>query len=109
MNKYKTSMDESGFNVGMTMLEVLAGKFHQDFLLEEKNGATGAVKSFVQETTNDQDLAFLRGDIEELLDFETENDMKKYFFIRGAAYWPPEESIKEVFTEALEIISSKIS
>lgn len=109
MNKYKTSMEESGFNIGMSMLEVLAGKFHQDFLLEEKNGASGAVKTFIQETENDQDLTFLKGDIQNLLDFDTENDMRKYFFLLGASYWPPEESIKNVFSRAVEEINEKIS
>lgn len=100
MTLYNTSMSEQGFNVGMSMIEVLASNFHQDF------GCLGItakdeVNRFVENVSNDRDRELLRGNIEMLLGFETHKDMVHYLHICGASYWPADENIEEVFKDTL--------
>lgn len=83
-------------------LAALATLFHQDFdLLGESVKDT--VSSFIEDM-QPEDRPILRGEISELLGFETENDRRRYLRLMGAAYWPPNESVEVVFRDALKRI-----
>lgn len=108
MARYVTSMGELGFHTGMSMLEILAStRFIQGFDLLETS-AKSEVSSFVASQGNEADLNYLRRDIEDLLEFETEKDMRHYFYLIGASYWPPNESIKDTFTQSLQEIDERL-
>ena len=64
------------------------------------------ISSFIEET-NPEDRLLLRGQISELLAFETENDRRRYLRLMGAAYWPPNETVEGVFRDALQLIEDR--
>ena len=87
------------------ILEALALLFHQDFDLLG-GSVKETISSFIEET-NPEDRLLLRGQISELLAFETENDRRRYLRLMGAAYWPPNETVEGVFRDALQLIEDR--
>lgn len=107
MAHYVTSMERLGFHQGMSMLEVLAStRFIQGFDLLGTS-AEAEVSDFIASHTDGHDLDYLRLDIEGLLGFETERDMRHYLHLMGASYWPLNESIRDVFARALRQIDER--
>lgn len=105
MALFSTSMSEQGFNVGMSMIEVLASNFHQDFGYEGIT-AKAEITRFIENISCERDRELLKNDIERLLEFETHRDMVHYLHICGASYWPLEENVEEIFRDALSKLQS---
>lgn len=83
-----------------SVLAAVASQFHQDFDLENRS-ARETVASVV-ESLDRLEREQLRGEVIDLLAFETEKDRRHYLNMLGAAYWPVNEPISEVFGALLK-------
>lgn len=108
MAKYTTWMDKAGYHEGLSMIEVLALSFHQDFYLDNET-ADETVKSLIDRCPDHDDLRHLRAELSEVIAMPSEEARIKYLNKLGLGYFPPNETVADTFSKGKAQIDIRLN